>query len=762
MKKIAFYLILVMSLGANHYSLSKSLDLSNYVTKASINDSVRISLYTPTMFRIRISHFPLKNRFPEKYEIPFLIGKLENWDPVEYSSVKKKNSTEIYTAKLTIVISNSGKEFKVFTHDRKEIYPSHGPIYGMFRDGYTMFDNASAFGQMNSNSRFTHWFYSPLTEDYKNIFLKEDLIEDRYFIFGPDYKSLFKQFNELAGPEPLLPIKEYGFSQTQHLTCSGSQEKLLKVAKKFRDLDIPCDNLIIDFEWGDGCDGSREVKWGKLDWSSHYLKPLSPKQMLDSLHAMHFNVMLIHHSAPDFPGRFGQGWTEQVYPWDTWWSKLKGKLESGIDGVWQDTRRNDITDAAIWKELEKLSGGNRPFFIGCRKMQAVNPWDAYFCAFPMNSIIGSRRYPFVWTGDCSYSWMELAWQIKAITNTFGSMQGISYISSDGFSANWKIQARWNQFSALSAVARSHNPKPWTSDFNTDGFIEKIRITGRDTVKISDNKSKNETAVPQLLRSEKRYLKLRYRLLPYIYSTAYENYKTGIPICRPMLLAFPEDYKCSGDQWPYQYMLGKYLLIAPVYGDFNTMEIYLPSGSQWIDFQDNEIYRGGQIIRYDTEDVTKLPMFVKNGAIIPQTKVRNWIDPDVIENEIIVDIYPDTMPSHFIMYEDDGATNMYQKGRFCTTRFKCSKENNSEAVKFIINSAMGDLSFIPAERVYILNFKRLKARPQKVFINGKKILKAVRLSNKKKESCWVYNEKKSYVKIKFVAKVSVKSVISILR
>jgi len=738
----------------------RGLDLSKYVTKVSVNDSVRISLYTPSMFRIRISHIAGAERFPEKYEIPFVIGKHENWKRVRYNVENKKDIVEIKTVRLMIVVNKDDFSFEVFDIDgKKKIYPSSGSIYGMFRDGYTLFDNASAFNQMNSNSRFSHWFYSPKHNSYKDVFLKDDLIEDLYFIYGPDYGTLFKQFNELIGPEPLLPKKAYGFFQTQHLTCTGSQTKLIDVARKFRERDIPCDNLIIDFEWGDGCIGKKEIKWGNLNWSSSYKEPLSPEQMIDSLHNMHYNVMLIHHSAPDFPGRFSQGWTERVYDWNTWWSKLEEKLKIGIDGIWQDTRRNDITDAAIWKGLEKLSGGERPLFIGCRKMQAVNPWDAYFCAFPMNNIIGSRRYPFDWTGDCSYSWMEFAWQIKAITNTFGSMQGISYISSDGFAANWKIQARWNQFTALSTVARSHNPKPWTGDFNTKGFIQKVRITGRDTIEINNNSEEKSGTIPLLEQSIRKHLKLRYRLLPYIYSTAFENYTTGMPICRPMLLAFPEDYKCSGDQWPYQYMFGRYILAAPVYGDFNSMEIYLPTRSDWMDFWDGSIYKGGKILRYDTGDITKMPLFLKRGAIIPMAGDKNWIDPGVPEKEIIVNIYPDTASS-FVLYEDDGSTNMYQKGSFCTTKFECRKQKDSGDIRFIINKTKGDISFAPEERTYLLYFKGMKARPDRVLLNGKKVLNEHVLNNRSNPH-WMYDMKNYTVRIKFVAKVSTKSVISIL-
>jgi len=725
---------------------SHTQNAGGYVTKVQVNDSVRVSLYTASMFRLRISHIKHGNKFPEKYEIPFVIGRLYPWEKVGYKVVRCGNTTEIVTSSIIISIPGNGPScFEVFDHERACIYPSDGPVYGMFRDGYTVFDNASAFLQMNSNSRFTHWFYSVKTNEYGSVFLKENLIEDTYFIYGPGYKSLFKQYKELVGPEPLLPKKAYGFFQTQHLACSGNQTKLLNMARMFRQKDIPCDNLIIDFEWGDGCDGTKEVKWGsRLDWSASYAEPLTVTEMLDSLKAMHYSVMLINHSAPDFKGRFMQGWTETVYPASIWWQKLQEKLDIGVAGVWQDTRKNNITDARIYKGLLSRTRGLRPWFMGCRKMQAYNPWDEYFCAFPMNSMIGSRRYPFDWTGDCSYSWMELAWQIKAITNTHGAMKGVSYISSDGVAANWKIQARWNQFSALSAVSRSHNPKPWSADFNTAKFIQKIRITGRDTINVINEKPEQAGPVEQLETSIRKHLKLRYSLLPYIYSTAFETYATGIPMTRPMLLEFPQDFLCNGDQWPYQYMLGPSLLVAPVYGDFTSMEIYLPKDSQWIDFWEGTVHNGGNILEKDTKDITTIPLFVRRGAILPRNHEACWIDPAQSEKNIIIDVYPDTMSS-FTLYQDDGKTTGYQQGVFRTIEFTCKAEDQNNSVTFNIQKAKGICPALPDTILYTIRMNTMP-EPVRVWVNNKPVLR----NSVRETSSWVFE--KNVLTIKLLANV----------
>ena len=727
-------------------------NISPYCTKVYVNDSTELSLYTSTMFRIRVSNLS-EEKFPPKYEIPFVIGKIEPWPDVDFSQKQENTYEYVRTDDLLIRMNTSTGEWRVFSADgNSQIYPSDGPVYGMFRDGYTVFDNASAFNEYNKNSRFSHYFYNHETGRYIDTYLEEDLIEDNYFIYGPEYEKLYAQFNELVGPEPLLPKKAYGFFQTQHLACYGTQEKLMETAHMLRERDIPCDNLIIDFEWGDGCDGKKELKWGSgMGWSSSYFSPLTPVQMLDSLHAMNYNVMLIHHNAPDFKNRKHQGWTETVWQEEEWWDNFFALLDQGVDGTWQDTRRNDITDSYIWQRMQDYFGlERRVLFLGCRKMQALNPWDNYYTAAPMNQIIGSRRYPFDWTGDCSYSWNEFAWQIKALTNTHGSMKGVTYVTSDAVGINWKVQARWHQFAALSAIYRSHNPKPWTGDIDFIDFVNKIRITGRDTVKIKDDELNPIIEdKPTAEESIKKHAKLRYRLLPYIYSYAFVNYLSGMPICRPMLLAFSDNHHCNGDQWPYQYMFGDWLLVAPVFGDFNTMEIYLPAGYNWIDYWSNEIYKGGGVLRYDVTDINKLPIFVKEGAILPMREDKNWIEPNEFDNPMILSIYP-TEASEFTLYEDDGTSTRYQEGKYATTQINVTRQN-ADIIKTMISAMNGEFTGKPTKRKYHCTYEGISVSPAEILVNGKKLARADTQSDlDSHKSAWFYDMQDHCIFVNFQA------------
>ena len=705
------------------WSQNSTATYDGHATKIKINESIEASFYSSTMFRLRFSKQD-NNAISNDYNIPFAIGHINPWEEIAVNTTQEGDVYFMHTEKLTVGINIKTEKWTVYHKVlEKKVYPSDGPIYGMFKDGYSMFDSASFFNEKNDNSRYSHWFYNPKTELY-DVYLEEDVLMDQYFIYGPSYLKIYEQFNQLVGAEPLLPKKAYGFFQTQHLACKGDQNQLMAVARELRNRDIPADNLIFDFEWGDGCIGDKEIKWGsQMDWSENYSRPLTPKAMLDSLKAMHFDVMLIQHNAPNFKNRHGQGWTETIQPENLWWEKWKEKLDIGVRGTWQDTRRNDITDARIYAGTQQYIGDDsRALFMGCRKMQAVNPWDFRYSVAPVNNIIGARRYPFDWTGDCSFNWNELKFQIKAITNSHGPLKGVSYISSDGVGESWQIQARWNQFSDFSAISRSHNPKPWAGNIDVANFQNKIKIEGRETVVIKETPDNITHAVggksngPTAENSIRKHRKERYKLLPYIYSTAYENYLTAIPICRPMLIAFPDDYLCFSDTWPYQYMFGPNILVAPVYGDFKTMEIYLPRENDWIDYWSKEVYKGGGIINYNTEDVEKLPLFVKSGGIIPKTPERNWIEEGMQEEQLIIDIYPSNKSS-FVLYEDDGKSMAYQKGDYSKTTISQKLEENGDLI-IHIEEAKGDFENKLTNRVWNVRVLDVLNEYNAVTVNGK--------------------------------------------
>lgn len=696
----------------------------SYATKVYVGQDLEVSLYTPTMFRVRVSRLP-KDKFQAKYEIPFVMGRSEPWPEVAHTVVHQNGDEVIQTAKLRIVLSPATHAWTVWTSDgSKRVYPSDGPTYGMFRDGYTVFDSAASLGEPTAYSRFSHWFYNSATRRYTDTYLAEDEILDQFFIYGPGYPALFAQLKDLVGPEPLLPRKAYGFFQTQHLGCKGSQAQLMDVARQFRERHIPADTLIVDYEWGDGCPGGDEDDkyWGQLDWSEAYKKPLSPSDMVARLHEMHFDVMLIHHSVPDYPNRAeavkrdpSRDWTARAYDPALWWSKLRQQFAIGIDGTWQDTRKNDVTDSLIWSGIQDMYGSSRRvLFMGNRNMVEEDPWGMERDdRIPESSLLASRRYPFRWTGDAHTTWSELQWHINAISNTYGPMSGVDYITADAYAADWKQQARWNQFLAFTPVARSHTMKPWDRKLDVQwltsimAFGEK-RTAGEGQARPSDAEPTDALTAENSIR---KTLDLRYRLLPYIYSLAYEQYRTGFPMLRPMVLAYPNDPYCKFDRERYEYMFGDAFLVAPVWADLNSMDVYLPKGFDWVDYWSKKVYAGGQTISYDTTDVDRFPLFVKVGSIVTMGPQLEWIDPGRPTDPLTLDIYPGKTATSTELYEDDGVSTLYQAGQFSTTSIEAANQNGSE--KVTLHARTGHYTGQPDHRRVVVRLNGVASRPVEV-------------------------------------------------
>jgi len=259
-------------------------------------------------------------------------------------------------------------------------------------------------------------------------------------------------------------------------------------------------------------------------------------------------------------------------------------------------------------------------------------------------------------------------------------------------------------------------------------------------------------------SIRKHRKLRYRLLPYIYSTAYVNYLTGIPLCRPMLLAFPENSRCRQDHFPYQYMFGESFLVAPVYGDFQTLEIYLPPGNCWIDYWDRKEYKGGQLLTYNTTDAEKLPLFIRSGSIIPMRREQNWIEAGETWDPLILDIYPDRS-SEFALYEDDGRTVYYRDGQYAKTIFECSR--GSSETKIIINRSEGEYLGKPNARTLFLQVNMMKSPPSEVTLNSEVLTGLRDPGGPEKESDgWTYDSGQERVTIRFRKEASERSEIII--
>jgi alpha-glucosidase (family GH31 glycosyl hydrolase) len=236
---------------------------------------------------------------------------------------------------------------------------------------------------------------------------------------------------------------------------------------------------------------------------------------------------------------------------------------------------------------------------------------------------------------------------------------------------------------------------------------------------------------------RKYLKLKMRLTPYMYTYCREAYDNGTPAVRGMLLEFPKDNVTLDNSTQYQFMLGEWLLVAPVYKDeLKRDSIYFPGGT-WTDYWDGTKYEGPLWLSDYNAPLDKLPLFVKEGAIIPMYPEMLY-DGEKPKDPVTFDIYPKG-ETKFELYEDDGLTQDYRKGAFSKTLITVSGGNGKTAIE--VSPANGSYNGMPEKRSYIFEV-HLKNSPAKVSLSLDKTLKLKNLKTKenydKADEGWYFN------------------------
>ncbi len=305
---------------------------------------------------------------------------------------------------------------------------------------------------------------------------------------------------------------------------------------------------------------------------------------------------------------------------------------------------------------------------------------------------GTHRNSVVWTGDQSGSWDYIRWHIPTVTGSGLSAQNCATGDIDGiFGGSPKTFTRDLQWKCFTPVLMSMSG--WAPQ-DKQPFVHGEPYT-------SINRS---------------YLKLRMRLTPYMYSLCHEAAVTGVPAVRAMVLEYPEDMVCRGDEVNYQFMLGKSLLVAPVFRDEEVRDsIYLPAGD-WFDYWDGRKYEGGKLLSKYPAPLSKLPVFVKAGSVIPMYPQMNF-DGERPADTLTLDIYPGNDAS-FELYEDDGSTREYRDGAFSLTRISFQNTGTGDQ-EIVVGAADGEFKGRLKERAYIVKLHGNEI-PDKVYIQNKKI------------------------------------------
>lgn len=538
---------------------------------------------------------------------------------------------------------------------------------------------------------------------------------DFYILDGPKLSDVLERYTRLTGRPSLPPLWALGYWQSK---CTYYDWKALDEAyKQLSSRGFPVDAMVIDADWPEVVTDYR--------WSSRWLRSESGESAERKIadYAGRGVKIVLSQSGPmirENASNFASGWAAGVFATDGtghpvecgyYGGKLLDFTHPGLNAwLWPQTRKlNESGVAAWWLDLTEPEGeppqtryhGGRPknvhnqFSLLCIRsfegvQLTVHPDKRPFVLARTASAGAQRHHSAVWTGDIYSDYATLRAHPPEMLNT--GLSGMpwwtcdtggfltGYYKDDQFGAHARLYERWMQFSVFSPLARAHK---------AGGLPEPYQYG------------------PSVEQSTRHYLKLRYRLLPYIYSYAWEASRRGLPLVRPLLLEYPDDpgsLASAGDE----YLFGRELLVAPVLREGQTRRsVYFPPG-RWIDWDYGCEYEGGRTWVVSAPP-NRIPVAVRAGAIIPtapdmpNTAAKAW-DPLTLE------VFPSGR-STFTLYRDDGETFAYRNGAYTLSRFTSEETGGSVSLRIEETNAL----FVP--NLYRVRF-HLDREPISASLDGK--------------------------------------------
>lgn len=482
---------------------------------------------------------------------------------------------------------------------------------------------------------------------------------DVFVVGSSDPKVIVGEYARITGHAELPPLWAFGYMQS-HRTLAGPDE-IEWVARTFREKKLPCDALI--YLGTEFTPSGWNTRNGEFGWKTENVP--DPKRFIESAHQRNYKVVL-HvviegqrmSGAVTDPCRPEQAvpsgrTADNQWPADRavpcYWPYHKPLYDLGVDGMWPD--QGDGLDEP--SRLARI----RMYWEG---PQLYRPNERPF-ALHRNGSPGMQRYgAFLWSGDVYSFWETLKTHVPVAINT--GLSGIPFWGTDigGFvpTAEYtgELHVRWFQFGAFCPSFRAHGRNwhlrlPWGWNMGKIGPSELRGYTGG-----AADPDPRELNNPQIEPIVRKYLELRYRLLPYTYTIARECCDSGLPMMRALWLHHHDDPRASarGDQ----FLWGRDLLVSPVVEkSAASRRLYLPRGS-WFDFWTGERLDGGREIDRAV-DLETMPLHVRAGAIIPMGPVKQYVD-EPVDAPLSVTIHPGA-DGAFTLYEDDGRSFAHKQG-----------------------------------------------------------------------------------------------------
>ena len=495
---------------------------------------------------------------------------------------------------------------------------------------------------------------------------------DIFLVASPDPATIMSEYARLTGHAEVPPLWSLGYQQS-HRTLAG-REEILAEAKTFREKKLPCDALIY---LGTGfCPSGWNTDNGSFAWNARLFP--DPAEMIAELHKDDFRVVLHDVILTDkLRGTVQDACSLSTFDESQascYWDAHRKDFSMGVDGWWPD--EGDALD------IPSRLARNRMHWEG---PQLDRPNERPY-ALHRNGYAGMQRYAsFLWSGDVYSTWETLKTHVPIGINA--SLTGIPYWGTDigGFVPTSEFTAelylRWFQFGAFCTLFRCHGRTwklrlPWGWNTGDPGPVE---IRNYNGAAIRDASQLHNPQVEPICR---KYLEVRYRMLPYLYSAVRECATTGMPVMRALWLHYPNDpvaVACSD-----QYLWGRNILVAPVVEKGATSrDVYLPAG-YWYDFWTDERVEGGRKISRQV-DLETMPIYVAAGTILPLGPVKQHVY-EKSDQPLSISIYPGADGS-FLLYEDDGRSFKYRKGEWMGVRLDWNDARRTLSLRLAAESRM---------------------------------------------------------------------------
>lgn len=636
-------------------------------------------------------------------EKPFGIKILDDKGNVITEDYMKNGATSGYENGKPYVFKKTDKNenFYGFGEQTESTLNKRGTSMGMYNTDAYAYDNntkyvytdipffmglkdGKAYGMLFDNSYRSYYNMAKESDDYYYFYANGGTLT-YYFMYGPDISHILDQYTQLTGKMNLPSEWSLGLQQS---AWGYTPDQIDNVASTYRAKNIPLDTMNFDIDYMNG--------YRVFTFNNAYKSALDKLKAMPGFHAVTINdpgvkqdtnySIFNQGTANDYWVKNANGSTfiGPVWAGDSafpnflksdvrnWWSTniASSLLNSGVDGIWNDMNEpavfnndpgfdhtmpldafglddnNNKTTSAefhnMYGHFEDLATYNAWAANNSNKRPFVLTRDMY---------AGTQRYAAIWTGDSVSDWEHL--QMSLPMNMNLGLSGASFVGNDigGFAgeATPELFARWIELGSFLPFSRIHYDG--VSDRN---YTQEPWSFGTNVENIS-----------------KKYIDMRYQLLPYLYNAFNNSAKTGAPVQQPLVYQFQKDpntYNISD-----QFMFGDSMMVAPVVEQGKTSRtVYLPQGQTWVNFWDNKEYKGGQTITIDAP-LDYMPIFIKKDSIIPTRDVQQYTGEKPLTN-LILNTYLDNK-ANYSFYEDDGKTLDHNNGKYNVTNFDVKQAGN---------------------------------------------------------------------------------------